>query len=258
MTQELFAGEDNRVDESIGETTDRRGSVVMPFYLLCDVSGSMQRDIQELASAIEQLLRDIQKDPVVDDTTMLSIITFSGRATTIVPLSNPSDITLPKLSAGGGTSYSAAFEEYHRAFESDRAHLKAQGVKVFRPCVFFLTDGEPGDRGTYLETFRRLLAWDPGRKEGNRAYPYFVPFGFRDATKEVIQPLAYPNFGKAKGRWFLSRSTRIHEILQAVVDVLGKSVVSSGQSTSSGAPALALPTPPPGSDMAYGEAEDFV
>lgn len=243
--------------EFVRETTADEGRVIMPFYLLVDVSGSMSRDAGELNGAVAELIRTIVKDPVVDDLVMLSIITFNHMANTIVPLSSPSEIIPPTLQPSGGTNYGAAFHEFVRVFESDRADLRSQGMKVYRPCVFFLTDGGPGDHD-YYETFRGLFAYDPESRIGNKAFPYFSPIGFREAPVEVLQRLAYPDFGRTRGRWFLSRSNDVGEILRTVAEVIGRTVVSSGMSVTVGAPAIIAPEVPAGSDMQFGDAGDFV
>jgi len=233
------------------------GQLIMPFYLVCDVSGSMYGDIGALNAALSTLRADIMADPVVDDLTMLSVITFESSARTVVPLAAPSEITLPALSVGGGTNYGAAFREYHRAFEADRARLKAEGKKVYRPCVFFLTDGAPGD-SDYLRTFRSLFAYDPETKQGNKAFPYLVAFGFRDATQRVMEQLAYPDFGRARGKWFVARTSSVGELLKSMTSAIGKTVISSGQSVAAGAPQIVPPTVDQSSGMQFGEAGDIV
>jgi uncharacterized protein YegL len=233
------------------------GQLIMPFYIVCDVSYSMQGDMGDLNEALRQLHTDIMSDPVVDDLTMLSIITFQSSAQTVVPLAAPSAITLPTLTAGGGTNYGAAFSEYHRAFEADRARLKAEGKKVYRPCLFFLSDGAPGDQG-YLQTFRSLLSYDPETKQGNKAFPYVVTFGFRDAPQQVMQALAYPDFGSSRGRWFVARTSRVGELLKSMTAAIGNTVISSGQSASNGAATIIPPTMTPAAGTQFGEAGDLV
>jgi uncharacterized protein YegL len=242
--------------EAIRDTAAVDGQVIMPFYLLVDVSSSMSSEEVELNAAIAELVENIRKDPVVDDLVMLSVITFNHDAQTVVPLSSPSELTVPHVRTSGGTSYGAAFAEYARAFEQDRDRLRQQGMKVYRPCVFFLTDGAPGD-GNYLQTFRSLFAYDPASKTGNKAFPYFIPFGFRSAPEDVIKRLAYPDFGATKGRWFLSRSSNVREILRAMAAMLGNTVISSGQSASQGVPQIVPPTSTDPSTQ-FGEAGDFV
>jgi uncharacterized protein YegL len=245
--------------EVVRENLVVEGQVIMPFYLLVDVSSSMRGDEQQLNTALAELVQAIVKDPVVDDLVMLSMITFNHAAETVVPLSSPSEISLPTVRASGGTRYAAAFEEFQNVFDRDKAVLRQRGIKVYRPCVFFLTDGEPGDLDSYLEAFRALFAYDPEARTGNKAFPYFVPFGFRDARADVIRSLAYPDFGATKGRWFLISSNDVGDVLQTIADVLGRTVVSAGQSVSQGNPTLVPPVPAEGSSgVQFGDAGDFV
>jgi hypothetical protein len=226
------------------ERAAREGQVIMPFYIICDVSGSMYNDMAALNDGLAQLRRDIMKDPVVDDLVMLSVITFDDSARTVVPLSAPTDVELPRLGPGGGTTYSSAFREFHRAFEEDRKRLKGEGNQVFRPCVFFLSDGEPQDRD-YLQTFQSLLGFDPATKKGNSAYPYVTTFGFRDASQHTMEALAYPNFGEPnkRGRWFLANNGQaVGELLKSMAGVIGQSVLKSGQSLGAGVPTFVKPT----------------
>lgn len=145
--------------------------LVMPFYLICDVSESMWGDMAHINDSLAKLKNNRMADPVIDDLAMLSVIVFGGEAKTVVPLAPPSEIELPTLSEGGDTNFGTAFTEYHRSFEADMARLKAEGRVLYSPHVFFVTDGVPSDGGTYLRVFLALLTFDPATKQGNRAYP---------------------------------------------------------------------------------------
>jgi hypothetical protein len=85
-----------------------------------------------------------------------------------------------------------------------------------------------------------------------------VPFGIRSAPEDVMRRLAYPDFGPTRGRWFLSRSNRIGDALKAMTEVLGRSVISSGQSAAKGLPQLVPPAPTADADTQFGEAGDTV
>jgi len=244
-------------DMAVTDVAAVEGQIIVPFYIICDVSGSMHGDMADLNAALAQLRTDIMNSPVVDGLTMLSVITFESSAQTVVRLAPPSRLQLPVLTAGGGTNYSAAFREFHRVFEEDRARLKASGRRMYRPCVFFLTDGAPGD-ADYLQTFRSLFAYDPETKQGNPAFPYLVSFGFRDAPKEVMKRLAYPDFGRFRGRWFLARSSNVRELLTSVASAIGNTVISSGLSAGQGVPQIVPPTVPAGQGMQFGEAGELV
>jgi uncharacterized protein YegL len=217
------------------------GQVVMPFYILCDVSGSMWVDIPALNAGIRELQQAIMRDPVVDDLTMLSVITFADTAHTVVPLDFPTEITMPTLVSGGLTNYGPAFREFHRAFTADRARLKNEGKRVFRPCVFFLSDGEPTD-GDYAKVFASLVQYDPVTKQGNSAYPYVTAFGFREAAAETMASITYPTFGDKRGRYFLAEDgATVPDVLKAVAGAIATSVVGSANSVGNGAPRYLAP-----------------
>jgi uncharacterized protein YegL len=233
-------------------TTDRarelpvtmEGQIIMPFYILCDVSGSMASDMRELAKGLNDLHHGLLAEPIINDLVMMSVITFNDSACTVVPLAAPEDITLPALPAAAGlTNYSAAFREYHQAFEADRARLKGEGKRVYRPCIYFLTDGEPTDQN-YLQTFQALLT-----HANNPAYPYVCVLGFRDARQATVQTLAQADAGgpHKRGRWFIAgQGQPVGQTLAALVGVIGRSIVQSARSATTGTPEVTLPTTVPG------------
>jgi len=224
--------------------TDGAGQIVMPFYILCDISGSMAPDLHELTNGLNALHRGLLAEPLINDLVMMSVITFNDSARTVAPLAAPEDMTVPTLPTPVGlTNYSAAFREYHQAFEADRARLKGEGKRVYRPCVYFLTDGEPTDQN-FLQTFQTLLT-----HHNNPAYPYICVFGFRDAQRATMEALAHADTGgpHKRGRWFVAeRGQSVSQTLTALVGVIGKSILQSAQSASSGVPEVTLPMNVPG------------
>lgn len=219
------------------------GQVVMPFYIICDVSASMSGDMAAMNAGVAELCKEIGQDPVADDLTMLSVISFGSTARTVVPLDFPTAVEMQPLTCGGATNYTAAFQEFHRAFQADRARLKSEGKRVFRPCVFFITDGEPTS-GDHMQVFKQLLGYDPETKQGNSAYPYVTPFGFRQATEATMKALAYPDFGEKRGRYFLAKQgVAIPEMLKAMIGMIATSVLSSSMSATTGKAAYVPPQP---------------
>jgi uncharacterized protein YegL len=217
------------------------GQVVMPFYIICDVSGSMSGDLADLNAGVVELRDEIMKDPVADDLSMLSVISFGDTARTVAPLDFPSAVNLQPLTCGGLTNYTAAFQEFHRAFEADRVRLKNEGKRVYRPCIFFLTDGVPTSKD-HVQVFQQLFGYDPATKQGNSRYPYVTPFGFRGATEESMRAIAYPNFGEKKGRYFLAKSgVPVSSLLKAMTGMIATSVLSSSLSATTGTPQVVQP-----------------
>ena len=65
--------------------------------------------------------------------------------------------------------------------------MKADGHKVHRPAVFFLTDGEPtDDDAAWKQAFSELA--DPAFQ----ARPNVIPFGVADAQKKVLDQIVHP------------------------------------------------------------------
>lgn len=227
---------------------EREGQLIMPFYIACDVSGSMVKDMADLQAGLDELRNEVMREVIVAELVMLSVITFNHAARTLVPLGAPHEITIPGLPpASGTTSYSAAFRQFHEAFQADLGRYHDRNV--YRPCIFFLTDGEPDPDDNYQRTFQSLLAYDKASEKGNPQYPYVCAFGFRDATRASMESLAYPTTGpEAKlGRWFIAREGhKPGELLRAIGPALADSVVQSGLSALDGTPVVQLPTSMPG------------
>ena len=228
--------------------------MVMPFYLICDVSYSMLNDMAALNGGVVRLRQSITAEPLVDDVAHVALMTFSDTAKVVMPLSQMSEAAIPTLSVEGGTNYGQAFRELARTIPADAAALKAQGYRIFRPCVFFLTDGEPND-SDYWETFKSTLTYNRVTGVGMKQYPVFIPFGFRDAPDNVLKKLAYP---PEKGRWYHIKSHDIGQVIKLILDVIMKTVVSTGQSSWTGKPALVHAPAPAVSGVTQGDAEDWI
>jgi uncharacterized protein YegL len=228
-----------------------RGQLVMPFYLICDVSYSMTGDMPRLNEGIRQLRQAIVNEPAVDDVAHLAILTFSDTAQVVLPLTQLSEHDMPTLSVQGGTNYGSAFRLLAQVISRDMQSLKARGYKVYRPCAFFLSDGEPLD-GDWEQTFRSTLTFDPSTGAGMKSHPVFVPFGFRDAPEHVLRRLAYP---LEKGRWYHSKSHDVDEALRGILDTIMNTVITSGRTASGGQPALLQQAPAAGSGIAYGDPD---
>lgn len=191
--------------------TTEQGQLVMPFYVVCDVSWSMFNDIVKLNEGLHQLVRAIRAEPIVDDVARIGVMSFSDTARVVMPLGQTSESTLQDLPLEGGTNYSAAFLALKETIDADIADLKKRGMKVFRPCVFFLSDGEPNSSDSnWKTTFINTLTYDREHQTGNKNHPIFVPFGFRDAEEADMSFLAYP---PGKSKWFLASTNQIQDAL---------------------------------------------
>jgi uncharacterized protein YegL len=234
--------------------TVEKGQLVMPFYLLCDVSLSMTGDMNALNQGIQRLRRAIVSEPAVDDVAHIGLLTFSDAGKVMMPLSQMSEHDMPTLTVEGGTDYGAAFRTLAQTIAQDSASLKAQGYKVYRPCAFFLSDGAPGDPD-WEQTFRATLTYDPVTRTGMKGHPVFVPYGFRDAPEAVLRKLAYP-MGKAK--WYHSKSSDVEEALGGILDNIMNTVITSGNSASTGKPSHVQQVPATESGIEFGDPDPWV
>ncbi|WP_030263596.1 vWA domain-containing protein [Streptomyces sp. NRRL B-24484] len=155
---------------------------ILPFYLVCDESGSMAGSIDVLNEALVALHHEISTNPTISDKTRFALIGFSDDASELQQLVDLGDVSdLPKLAAGGFTSFGSAFRTLRSAIERDVPALKAEGHDVYRPVVFFLSDGVPTD-GDWETAHEALLA---------SAYrPHVIAFGIGTADRGVIGHVA--------------------------------------------------------------------
>jgi uncharacterized protein YegL len=236
-----------------GET--EKGQLVMPFYLTCDVSISMTNDMAALNDGLVRLRRKILADPLVNDVAYIAITTFSDIAKVVMPLGRMSEHPVPVLSPESGTNYGAAFRMLAQTIAQDTADLKARQFQVYRPCVFFLTDGEPLD-SDWQQTFVNTLTYDPATRTGMKGHPIFVPFGFRDAPEKVLRKLAYP---MDKAKWYHSRDNDVEETLQGIIGVIMQTVVTAGRTPGTGNPAIVQQAPAANTGLAWGDPDgDFL
>ncbi|MEU6773423.1 VWA domain-containing protein [Streptomyces sp. NPDC046759] len=191
---------------------------ILPFYLLCDESGSMIGEpIDSINGALPGLHHEISTNPTVADKTRFCLIGFSDTATVLQPLVDLSDIEeVPALAAGGLTSYGEAFRTLKRCIEDDVAALKAQGHEVYRPVAFFLSDGIPTDED-----------WEQAYKElsQSRFCPKIISFGIGDAEEATIAHVA--NF-----RAFMQKDSSVtpSQALREFATSLTRSIVRSAAS----------------------------
>jgi uncharacterized protein YegL len=211
---------------------------LLPFYLVCDESGSMSgAPIDAINQSLPELHQEIGSNPVVADKTRFCLIGFSDHADVLLPLSDLSTVTsMPKLSAGGGTNYEAAFDTLRKTIESDVTSLKQQGNTVYRPAVFFLSDGHP-NRNNWQNAFQALTDanWRPR--------PNILAFGFGAADESVIRQVATTRAFMANGT--IGPAEALREFAQSLIRSIVNSVTPSPSNPSGGAN-LSMPDTVPG------------
>jgi len=171
----------------------------IPFYLVCDESGSMAgAPIDAVNQGLAEIFREIAADPLVDDKVLIGVIAFQATAEVLVPLSSTSEtVTIPSCNAGGTTSYKSAFIKLKEQIREDIARIQSLGHTVGRPVVFFMSDGAP-NRENWQEAHAALV----DRDESINPYrPHIISFGVGDAKQEIIHAVA-TDVDRAGGKRF--------------------------------------------------------
>lgn len=214
--------------------------LVLPFYVLTDVSYSMTQTHQtspdgphktplEAVNEVVPALKDaLDENPILGDKIQFALVDFSDDAQTKIPLCDLLKVdtaSIPTLTARGGTSYAAAFRAMRQQIDSDVRQLKADGYKVHRPAVFFLTDGEPSDsEADWLAAFGELT------DSSFKARPNIIPFGVGEAKKVVLDKIAYP---QGRMRSFIAKDgVDPADAIRSMAELLISSVIASANSMS--------------------------
>ena len=209
------------------------GNAVLPFYILCDESGSMDANggIDAVNKGLPELHAAIAGDPLVSDKCRIGLITFSDIAEELLPLSNLSDVqAMPGCAAKGMTNYGEAFNLLRVVISRDIANMKSQGIQVYRPAVFFITDGEPTDD---WEANHRALT----DKNVNPQAPHIIAFGVAGANPAVIGKIG------TKAAFIANQGVDPGNALKEILKSLTNTIVNSSSSSS---PTLMVQQAPPG------------
>jgi len=204
----------------------------LPTYILIDTSSSMKKVEDSLNDTIEYLYDELITSPRISDFAHVSLITFNTDARVVLEMTDIQSIDrLPRLECQGVTNFTRAFQVLRDCIDRDVSQLTTAGREVLRPVAFVLTDGQPTDSDGHLSDdwlaeYGRLV------DSGWRRHPHVVPFGFGDATAEVLRTMA-----TIDGFAFLARDSGNSEALQRIFGTLLNTLVASAQHN-----ALQLPT----------------
>jgi uncharacterized protein YegL len=135
--------------------------------------------------ALREIHQAIASDPIVNDKIRIGVISFSDSAEVILPLSKMTDVVdFPALVVKGGSNYGSAFTCLKQTIQDDIAALKAESnVKIYRPIVFFVSDGKPAD--TNWQTAHAAVA-----DKSWSFSPLIISFGVGGAQAETIREVA--------------------------------------------------------------------
>jgi uncharacterized protein YegL len=235
---------------------DQVGAKLLPFYLVIDVSYSMEGSKLDAANRIIPKIVDaLARNPILSDKVRFGLIDFSHDAKVQLPLCDLLDpnVVLPSLGVRGTTSYSAAFTVLRTEIESNVAQLKADQFVVHRPTVWFISDGVPtDDEPVWRKAFTDLTS--------SRTYPNLIPCGVDSADKNVMGSLIHPPTGpKPMALYMMEEDFDPAKAITSMAEILISSMLASGYSLANGQSGTILPSRSeiPAGVTQY-DADDFV
>lgn len=121
-----------------------------PCLLLLDTSGSMQgRPIQELNEGLHAFRQELLADSLAAKRVEVAMVTF-GPVNVVQDFVSPELLNLLELPAGGDTPLGSAVTTGLELLKQRKDVLRSNGIKLFRPWIFLITDGAPTDSWQHL------------------------------------------------------------------------------------------------------------
>jgi uncharacterized protein YegL len=158
---------------------------VVPFYVVCDESYSMVDHIAAMDDAVRELRDRIHADHGLGETARICVIGFSDSARIVIPLSPVGTRTETfAASSAAATNFAAVFALLRDTIQRDVAALEADCYLVYRPTVFFLSDGQATDPALWSAAYQRLI--DPNWA----ARPRIVALEVGDADLATIRGIS--------------------------------------------------------------------
>lgn len=138
-----------------------------PCILLLDTSGSMQGEsIRELNSGLNAFREELFSDSLSMKRVEIAIVTF-GPVRVVQDFTTPDELQPMTLTAEGDTPLGAAVDRALGLLKQRKELLRQNGIKLFRPWIFLMTDGEPTDKWQHLPQIIRS-------GEENKSFSFFA------------------------------------------------------------------------------------
>jgi uncharacterized protein YegL len=153
-----------------------------PCVLLLDTSTSMEGDsIRQLNKGLRTFRDELFEDSLCVKRVEVAIITF-GPVKVAQDFTTVDSMRLPSLEASGNTPLGSAVSRGLSLLDNRKRVLRKNGIKLFRPWIFLMTDGEPTDNWKHLPKMIQ-------KGEENKSFSFF-PLGVRDANFQILSEIS--------------------------------------------------------------------
>lgn len=153
-----------------------------PCILLLDTSGSMEgNSIEELNQGLQAFREEIFNDSLAMKRVEIAVITF-GPVSVLQDFATADMFRPRRMDAAGDTPLGSAVTRGLELLKKRKQILRDNGIKLFRPWIFLITDGEPTDNWSHLPNIIR-------EGEENKSFSFFA-LGVRDAKFEILKQIS--------------------------------------------------------------------
>jgi uncharacterized protein YegL len=153
-----------------------------PCILLLDTSGSMEgNSIEELNQGLQAFRDEIFNDSLAMKRVEIAVITF-GPVTVLQDFATADMFRPRRMDAAGDTPLGSAVTRGLELLKKRKQILRDNGIKLFRPWIFLITDGEPTDNWSHLPQIIR-------NGEESKSFSFFA-LGVKEAKFEVLKELS--------------------------------------------------------------------
>ena len=216
---------------------DQTGAKLLPFYLVVDVSYSMDGAKLDAANRIlPQIVDALAQNPILSDKVRFGLIDFSDDARPGSP-GDPLEPTSPCPRLTSGARPPTAPRSPCCVPRSSRTWPSS------RPTSTWCT----GRRCGSSATASRRTTKPPGGQAfadltSSRMYPNFIPCGVDDADMNTMGSLIHPSSGpKPMAAYMMEPAFDPAKAITAMAEILISSMLASGYSLASGQSGTVLP-----------------
>lgn len=202
----MFEDDEQRpfIDAELAENPEPR----CPCLLLLDTSGSMNGEpIQELNGALHLFRSELMADSMTAKRVEVAVVTF-GPVELVTDFTAAHNFQPPLLKANGDTPIGRAVEVGLEILKQRKVRLRENGIDLYRPWIFLITDGEPTDEWRHL---RGLIQ----QGEEHKSFLFFA-LGVNNAKMDVLKQIAVREPMRLSGVQFRPLFRWLSDSLKAV------------------------------------------